>query len=146
MDNHPIDIHPSIWGPPYWKMLHMIAHQYPVSPNDVIKKKYYNFIQSLPFFIPHQESSTVFEQLLTTYPVAAYLSSNESLIKWMHFIHNQVNIHTHSRSITLDAHEKEYQLFIDYAHRQPSTSAWLYKVFPLSAILLILGSMMYTLT
>ena len=30
-------------------------------------------------------------KLLDDYPVTAYLDNRESLIKWMHFIHNKIN-------------------------------------------------------
>ena len=32
---------PTIWGPHYWFFLHTIAMTYPIRPNDVTKKKYY---------------------------------------------------------------------------------------------------------
>ena len=43
---------PKIWGPHYWFVLHTIALQYPLHPTKIIKKKYYDFIQNLPLFIP----------------------------------------------------------------------------------------------
>ena len=46
---------PNIWGPKYWFVLHTIALSYPLKPNDVVKKKYYDFIQNLPLFIPVPE-------------------------------------------------------------------------------------------
>ena len=41
-----------VWGPHYWFMIHTIAISYPLRPNAVTKKKYYDFIQNLPLFIP----------------------------------------------------------------------------------------------
>ena len=34
-----MELDPIIWGPHYWFMLHTIALNYPIRPNDVIKKK-----------------------------------------------------------------------------------------------------------
>ena len=60
---------PSIWGPPYWFVLHSIALTYPANPNEVIRKKYYNFIQNLPLFLPvHQIGNTFAEILEKTKP------------------------------------------------------------------------------
>ena len=32
-----------------------------------------------------------FSELLDKYPIAPYLDSRESFIKWVHFIHNRIN-------------------------------------------------------
>ena len=42
----------AIWGPHYWFFLHTIALSYPIRPNTPTKKKYYEFIQNIPLFIP----------------------------------------------------------------------------------------------
>ena len=82
---------PTIWGPHYWFFLHTIAMTYPIRPNDVTKKKYYEFIQNLPLFIPAEAMSGEFSKLLEEYPVTPYLDSRDSFIRWMHFIHNKIN-------------------------------------------------------
>lgn len=82
---------PKIWGPHYWFVLHTIAITYPLKPNEVTKKKYYDFIQSLPLFLPISEIGDSFSRLLDKYPVTPYLDSRESFVKWMHFIHNKIN-------------------------------------------------------
>jgi len=83
---------PKIWGPYYWFVLHTIALTYPQRPNDVTKKKYYDLIQNLPIFIPVPEIGNNFSKFLDKYPVTPYLDSRASFIKWMHFIHNKINI------------------------------------------------------
>ena len=79
------------WGPKYWYVLHMIAFHYPLNPNKVTKKKYYDTIMNLPLFIPNEGMGNKFSKLLDKYPVTPYLDSRESFIKWTHFIHNRVN-------------------------------------------------------
>jgi hypothetical protein len=83
---------PSVWGPTYWFFLDNIAFNYPSYPNDVIKKKYYDFIQNLPIFIPHYKISNEFQDLLNLYPVKPYLDNKKSFIQWVHFIHNKINL------------------------------------------------------
>ena len=92
---------PNIWGPHFWFFLHTIALSYPKHPNAVTKKKYYDFIQNLPLFIPVEEMSKNFEKLLNLYPVAPYLDTNKALVKWMHFIHNKINEKLEKNTITL---------------------------------------------
>jgi hypothetical protein len=86
-----LQLDPNIWGPHYWFFLHTLAISYPHHPNAVTKKKYYELIQNLPLFIPIESIGNNFIKLLEDYPVTAYLDNRESLIKWMHFIHNKIN-------------------------------------------------------
>ena len=82
---------PSIWGPHYWFFIHTIAHSYPLTPNSVTKRKYYDLMQNMPIFIPNVDIGDRFAQMLDKYPVAPYLDSRESFIRWTHFIHNKIN-------------------------------------------------------
>jgi hypothetical protein len=86
-----LQLDPNVWGPHFWFFLHTLAISYPHHPNAVTKKKYYELIQNLPLFIPVFTNGQDFIKLLDEYPVTAYLDSRESLIKWMHFIHNKIN-------------------------------------------------------
>ena len=81
-----------IWGPHYWFFLHTVAFSYPEYPNDVTKRKYYDLISNMPLFIPVQEFGDKFSQLLDKYPVTPYLDSRASFIRWIHFIHNKINV------------------------------------------------------
>lgn len=83
---------PTVWGPHYWFVLHTIALSYPLNPNDITKKKYYDFIQNIPLFIPVESIGNSFSKFIDKYPVTPYLDSRESFMKWMHFIHNKINV------------------------------------------------------
>lgn len=83
---------PSVWGPHYWFFLHTISHAYPLHPNQVTKRKYYDLIMNMPLFIPNHNMASYFSEILTLYPVTPYLDSRESFIRWMIFIHNKINI------------------------------------------------------
>jgi FAD-linked sulfhydryl oxidase len=82
---------PKVFGPHYWFFLHTIALNYPKYPNAVTKKKYYDFIQNLPLFLPIEKHATDFSKLLDEYPITPYLDSRDSFVRWMHFIHNKIN-------------------------------------------------------
>jgi hypothetical protein len=86
-----VNLDPKIWGPHYWFFLHTLAMCYPNYPNEVTKKKYYDFIQNLPMFIPIEKIATYFSKLLDEYPVQPYLDNRESFIRWIWFIHNKIN-------------------------------------------------------
>lgn len=93
---------PKVWGPHYWFFLHTLTMTYPNHPNDVTKKKYYEFIQNLPLFLPVEQISKEFERLIEKYPVAPYLDSRNSFIEWMHFIHNKINEKLEKPQISLN--------------------------------------------
>jgi hypothetical protein len=100
-NNVKISMDAKVWGPHYWFVLFTMASCYPKNPNDVTKKKYYEFIQNLPLFMPTSEFGNSFSKLLDTFPVTPYLDSRDSFIKWIHFIHNRINFLLGKEEITL---------------------------------------------
>ena len=97
-----------IWGPHYWFFLHTAAMSYPVTPNDTVKKKFYDFIQNFPLFIPDPKISASFTTILDTYPVSPYLDSKDSFVRWTHFIHNKINKKLEKDVISLEKFYTEY--------------------------------------
>ena len=102
------DLDPKIWGPHYWFFLHTIAMSYPVYPNAVTKKKYYDFVQNIPLFIPVESMAGEFSKLLDQYPVQPYLDNKESFIRWMWFIHNKINQKLEKPQISLNEFYVKY--------------------------------------
>jgi hypothetical protein len=100
---------PEVWGPHYWFFLHTIAYSYPLFPNTVTKRKYYDLIQNLPLFIPNTEIANNFSNMLDKYPVTPYLDNRDSFKKWMHFIHNKINVLLGKDEISFDKAEEIYE-------------------------------------
>jgi len=109
-----IYLDPKIWGPHYWFFLHTLAMTYPHYPNAVTKKKYYEFIQNLPLFIPVEDISKEFELLLDKYPIVPYLDNRDSFIRWTHFIHNKINEKLEKPVVSLN------EFFIQYYNEYKS--------------------------
>ena len=99
---------PKIWGPHYWFFLHTVAMTYPHHPNAVTKKKYYEFIQNLPLFIPVEEISKDFEKIIDKYPITPYLDNRDSFVRWTHFIHNKINEKLEKPTISLNDFYVQY--------------------------------------
>jgi hypothetical protein len=95
------ELSPLIWGPPLWHVLFTFALSYPVQPNAVTKRKYYDFIQNLPVFLPNAEIRKSFGALINEYPVQPYLKTRDSFVHWVFFIHNRVNRKIGRPEITL---------------------------------------------
>jgi len=122
-NNQPLD--PTVWGPHFWFFLHTISLTYPKRPNDVTKKKYYDFVQNIPMWIPVESMATNFSKLLDEYPVSPYLDSRDAFIRWMHFIHNKINERLEKRKISLGEFYETY-----YKEYKPKQQQWVdyYKV------------------
>ena len=103
-----MNLTPEIWGPSFWFFLHTIAFHYPLHPNDFIKKKYFDFISHFYLFIPVEQISKEFNQLLDLYPVSPYLDSREAFISWTHFIHNKINEKLEKPKISLEEFYIQY--------------------------------------
>jgi hypothetical protein len=140
-----IYLDPKIWGPHYWFFLHTLAMTYPHHPNAVTKKKYYEFIQNLPLFLPVDEISTSFSKLIEKYPITPYLDNRDSFVRWMHFIHNKINAALEKPQISLN------DFFIQYYNEYKSKDEKFTEYYKLqgkifySFIILGLGGIIYYL-
>jgi hypothetical protein len=105
--------------------LHTISLTYPKRPNDITKKKYYDFVQNIPLFIPVESMATNFSKLLDEYPITPYLDSRDAFVRWMHFIHNKINEQTEKEKISLGEFYAKY-----YEQYKPKEVEWVeyYKV------------------
>jgi hypothetical protein len=130
---------PKIWGPHYWFFLHTVAMTYPHHPNAVTKKKYYEFIQNLPLFIPVEEISKEFEKFIDLYPITPYLDNRDSFIRWVHFAHNKINEKLEKPQITLN------DFFIQYYNEYKSQNEKLAEFYKLREKL-VYGGILVLLT
>ena len=137
---------PDVWGPHYWFFLHSVAYSYPSYPNAVTKRKYYDLMHNLPLFIPNEKVGNKFSQLLDLYPVSPYLDKKESFVRWVHFIHNKINVMLGKTEMTMTEAEDAYA-----AAYTPKTSAIMYgltedtnyAVYASSAVIFALGVSFY---
>lgn len=103
---------PIVWGPHYWFFLMTLAVSYPLKANKVTQKKYYDVISNFPLFIPHPKIGNKFSEMLDKYPVSPYLEGKDSFIKWVHFIHNKINVDIGKDEKTLtETLESYYELY-----------------------------------
>lgn len=120
-------LNPEIWGPHYWFMIHTIAINYPKHPSSSIKRKYYDFIQNLPLFIPSSKVSVEFSNLIEQYPITPYLDSNNSFVGWIHFIHNKINEKLNKSKISLDDFYTKYYESYNLPQKNDILQNTLYK-------------------
>ena len=139
-----IQLDPDIWGPHYWFVLHTMALTYPHHPNDVTKKKYYDFIQNLPVFIPIESIGKDFSKILDLYPITAYLDNKDSLIRWTHFIHNKINDKLEKPRISInDFYVNYYEQYKPKDTKLKNYYQWREKIIYIFLILGITGLITY---
>jgi len=103
---------PTVWGPQFWFILMTMAVSYPLKANEVTQKKYYDFIINMPLFIPHPQIGNKFSSLIDKYPVSPYLEGKDSFLKWIHFIHNKINVQLGKDEITMtEALDAYYDMY-----------------------------------
>jgi hypothetical protein len=137
---------PRVWGPHYWFFLHTVAITYPNYPNSVTKKKYYEFIQNLPLFLPVDEISKNFSKLIDEYPITPYLDNRDSFMRWMHFIHNKINEQLEKPKISFQ--DYLYQYYHKYKKNSEKVAKYyklLHKIVYFSIIIIIIGCIYYCL-
>jgi hypothetical protein len=98
-----------IWGPHYWFFLHTVAESYPMHPNEVTKRKYYDLITNMPLFIPDSKMGDDFSKMLDRYPVKPYLDNRDSFVRWMHFMHNKYNVLLGKQELSLPISLEKYR-------------------------------------
>jgi hypothetical protein len=89
--------------------MHTIAQNYPLHPTKSAQRKYYDFFMNLPLFIPDLTMSNQFAQLLDLYPISPYLKDRDSLVQWVHFIHNKINVKLGKPEVPLIAFLEQYK-------------------------------------
>ena len=85
-----MSLNPYVWLPYFKIILQTIAVQYPKKPNEVTKKKYYEFISNIPVFFPMKPLGKTFHIMLDKYPVQPYLTSRASFMKWVFFVKKKI--------------------------------------------------------
>lgn len=135
------DLNPKIWNPHIWFFMYSICHCYPDYPNTVTKRKYYDFVQNIPLFLPNSSCSNYFSRLLDTFPVTPYLDTKDSFTYWVHCLNNRMNQYLgnpeHTYLEHLDLFYKEF-LPKEYVVSKKKGIKKQYLVFMLIAIMLFI--------
>jgi len=135
---------PAVWGPHYWFFLHTLAITYPHFPNAVTKKKYYEFIQNIPLFMPMEKISGQFSRLLDQYPITPYLDNRDSFVRWTHFIHNKINEQLEKPKISLEQfYAQYYELYKPKGQKYLEFYRWREKILYICLTCLLIGLIYY---
>ena len=87
----PGSIPTTVWGPPFWMTMHILALGYPKSPSYSEKRAAKQFYESLTHLIPCPVCKLHYQEHLKDLPVTPSLDSRTDLFRWTVEIHNRVN-------------------------------------------------------
>lgn len=96
----------NIWGSHAWLFLHTITLNYPEEPNDFDKKQYKDFFENLSHVIPCEICKNHYKKNIKIYPID--LESRESLTRWLHKLHNLVNVKNGKEEYPYDKFIEKY--------------------------------------
>eukprot|EP00668_Euglena_longa_P008149 GGOE01009806.1.p1 GENE.GGOE01009806.1~~GGOE01009806.1.p1 ORF type:complete len:241 (-),score=8.94 GGOE01009806.1:189-911(-) len=88
--SHAEDAYVAELGRAAWKVLHSVADKYPPQPSHQQKQDILHFLSSFAAVYPCDKCRTHFRSVLLRYPPD--VTSQSTLVRWMKFFHDQVNI------------------------------------------------------
>ena len=97
---------PNIWGTHAWLFLHTITLNYPDKPTKFDMDNYKKFFENLGEVIPCEVCKAHYKKNIKMNPIQ--LESKESLAKWLHHIHNLVNVKNHKPEYSYDQFIEKY--------------------------------------
>jgi hypothetical protein len=83
---------PSVWGPHFWYILHIITFNYPLNPSEYHKRAYHDFFTNLKDVIPCEDCQKHYTKHIQEYPIGPHLDNRGNLVKWLIQIHNFANL------------------------------------------------------
>jgi hypothetical protein len=86
-----MNLRPSVWGPPFWLTIHIIALAYPATPTYSEKKAAKEFFESLLHLLPCPTCREHYAEHTRTLPLVPHLDTRDDLFKWTLELHNAVN-------------------------------------------------------
>lgn len=92
----------SVWGPCMWKLMHVMAANYPLEYDPVRAQGYYQFFESLKQTLPCKECRAGYTQFITAEGSPLKLrpelfANRETLFQWTVDLHDAVNAKLHKR-------------------------------------------------
>jgi hypothetical protein len=85
-------IPPPIWGPIFWKTIHMIASTYPRRPTEKDKDDYYAYFKSIGNILPCAKCRTNYYKHISQMGFGrSNMFSQETLFRFSFDLHNMVN-------------------------------------------------------
>lgn len=100
---------PDDWGPQFWFVMHTVAFYYPQSPTVEDMRSAQHFFESLRKLLPCRSCRNHYKQLLNSHPIDEIVQDRMAMLRWVHFVHNQVNARLGKSLLSWDDHVASFQ-------------------------------------
>jgi len=87
----PIGMGPAVWGPIFWRTMHLVTIGYPAFPSKDEQIAAVAFFDSLQFMIPCPICKEHYKDNLKNFPVTDAVENKQKLIRWLFDLHNTIN-------------------------------------------------------
>jgi hypothetical protein len=101
-------MNPSVWGAPFWFVMHTVSLNYPMKPSFAEQRTHYDFFYNVRDILPCEMCRQHYRTLLKQHPIQPFLDNRDSLVAWVVLIHNQVNARLGKPSMTKEAFLRNY--------------------------------------
>lgn len=98
------------WGPAGWNFLHAIAHTRPTHLDADEIERMRRFLHDVAHYLPCKKCSHHFSTFLRARATDAALSTREGIVRLLHDAHNDVNVRSGKRAMSLSEHHRRYSL------------------------------------
>jgi hypothetical protein len=85
----PFGMSPEVWGPIFWRTMHIVSLGYPPNPTEQEKDAAIKFFESLQYVIPCPICREHYQHFYAAEP--PHIGSRDELIAWVFDLHNKVN-------------------------------------------------------
>ncbi len=79
------------WGPSAWKLMHLVAYNYPDKPSKEDMNNFGMFYNNLKYILPCKYCRISLDKFMSELPIEKYIGSRKKLTEWIYLIHNKVN-------------------------------------------------------
>ena len=79
------------WTESHWTFIETVCKTYPIQPNKIIRKKYYEFFKNIPDMMPTCQTHEMYIKYSEMYPISSYLDTRDHLLKWYSLIYEKID-------------------------------------------------------
>ncbi len=102
---------PSVWGPQFWNVMHLVALGYPSAPTESDRGQYKQFYETFGHVVPCRKCRVAYQEHVKALPLTMQvLNTPDSLFAWTVQVHNAVNASTGKPSTWTAEQAKAYYL------------------------------------
>jgi hypothetical protein len=114
----PIGMGPAVWGPIFWKTMHIVSLGYSAHPTAEQKTAAVHFYRSLMHMIPCPICRAHYSHFMDAMPVEDAVGTRDDLINWVFHLHNKVNKELGKPEITFDHYVAHMRALAATSHTQ----------------------------